>query len=351
MKPWMTPYIAALRDEVTSEQQRRVDTNHHHNVGSPFAQKLVEAAGLPYIGEKRARDLVKAILTTTPPPPTDPEDRSPTDLDEVFAHKEAVFERAMRKVPPETVVELPSTPTGILVFGDPHLDSDGCDIKLLRSHVKLVQETPGLYGALIGDLLNNWVGRLAREYAHQSCNTEEAMMLLRWLLNSVPWMWSVMGNHDRWNNGVQLYDLLLERANVTASSEFDVKLALGSGDHEPVRIWARHNFKGRSMYHNVHGLLRATREHDYPADLYVQGHNHTWGVMQGERDSGRCFTVAQVGTYKRVDSYALSLGYSVDNAGQAMLVVVDPTAHGLERCRTFFDIRLGLEVLKVLRSR
>ena len=351
--PWMRPYIDAFGDAVIEEYRHRQQhpVNGISHIGAPHIQKHVAKAKLPRLGEQRARQVAQAIMVRADAAeePGKPKAMC-SDLQEVLAHKKAVFERALRKAPKEIVVELPDTPIGVLVFGDPHLDSDGCDIELLQQHVKLVQEVDGLYGALIGDLLNNWTGRLVREYAHQSCNLDEAMMLLRWLLDSVPWLFSVLGNHDRWNNGAQLYELLLERANVKVSDEFDVRLALTVDGHTPVRLWAKHAFKGRSMYHNVHGLLRALREHDYPADVYLQGHNHTWGVMQGERDGGRVFTVAQVGTYKRIDPYALSLGYTPDTTGQALLLVIDPRQEGLARVRPFFDVGLGVQVLQALRA-
>ena len=52
-------------------------------------------------------------------------------------------------------------PIGILHFGDPHVDDDGTDLAAIEYHCQMVRETSGLFGANIGDVHNNWVGRLS----------------------------------------------------------------------------------------------------------------------------------------------------------------------------------------------
>ena len=91
-------------------------------------------------------------------------------------------------------------PIGILHFGDPHVDDDGCDLALLEQHARLVRSTPGLYGTTVGDTTNNWVGRLAKLYASQSTTQAEGWMLAEWFVNEVrDWLYMVGGNHDLWS--------------------------------------------------------------------------------------------------------------------------------------------------------
>ena len=52
-------------------------------------------------------------------------------------------------------------PIGIMWFGDPHIDDDGCDWTLLSKHIELCKQ-PGVYGVNIGDTTNNWAGRLVK---------------------------------------------------------------------------------------------------------------------------------------------------------------------------------------------
>lgn len=87
-------------------------------------------------------------------------------------------------------------PYGILFFGDPHADDDGCDLERLAYDMKVVQDTPHLYGACIGDLTNNWLRVLGHLYAHQHTTDDEAAELLKWVVSNIDWMFIVLGNHD-----------------------------------------------------------------------------------------------------------------------------------------------------------
>jgi len=87
-------------------------------------------------------------------------------------------------------------PIGLMHFGDPHVDDPGTNIRLLREHVDIVNRTDGLFGGNIGDLQNNWVGRLARLYSEQSTSAQEAWVLVEWLVNSIDWLYLIRGNHD-----------------------------------------------------------------------------------------------------------------------------------------------------------
>jgi hypothetical protein len=273
-------------------------------------------------------------------------------IEELLDRREGAFERKWRSRNQEVVVKVHETkPFGILVMGDAHIDSDGCDIGLLRKHVKIIQDTDGMYGAQVGDFHNNWVGRLVEQYAHQSSTRAEAIRLVEWYLSSVEWAWINLGNHcGQWRDGAELMPLLLRSANVAAVGKHDVKLRLEADGCEPIRIWSRHQFRGRSMYHKVQGLLRAIRENDYPADVYLQGHHHSFGDMRGERASGKVWTVCQVGTYKKADDYADQLGYEPDDNGQAYLLILNPWAQGISRVFGTFDIENGVRYLAHLRS-
>ena len=55
-----------------------------------------------------------------------------------------------------------SGPVGLIVFGDPHVDDDGCDWPSLLRDVEIAKNTPGMMAGNVGDLQNNWVGRLSR---------------------------------------------------------------------------------------------------------------------------------------------------------------------------------------------
>lgn len=85
---------------------------------------------------------------------------------------------------------------GILWFGDPHLDDNGCDIRLIRRYADLCRATDGLYGANIGDSSNNWSGRLAALYAKQDTSKKTAKRLVEWFMLDSGIKLRLLGNHD-----------------------------------------------------------------------------------------------------------------------------------------------------------
>jgi hypothetical protein len=73
-------------------------------------------------------------------------------------------------------------PIGVCFMGDPHIDNNGCNWPLLRRDIKILEDTPGLYAVNIGDLTDNWVGRLVRLYADQEMSKKQAWKLAKYLL-------------------------------------------------------------------------------------------------------------------------------------------------------------------------
>lgn len=120
-------------------------------------------------------------------------------LEEMLQARKREFERkkaateARKLVPVRVTVD---GPYGIAHFGDPHVDDPGTDIALLERHVSAVSKTYGLFAGNIGDMHNNWVGKLARLYAKQETTARESWMLVDWLMRSMPWLYVVLGNHD-----------------------------------------------------------------------------------------------------------------------------------------------------------
>jgi transcriptional regulator with XRE-family HTH domain len=115
-------------------------------------------------------------------------------------------------------VKIPG-PVAITHFGDPHVDDDGCNWPELLRTVEVVSKTEGMFAGNIGDTTNNWVGRLQRLWGHQSTTVDEAIRLAHWLFHSVPWMYCVLGNHDKWNHGAQLLRYLTQGAKIAVFAE------------------------------------------------------------------------------------------------------------------------------------
>lgn len=358
---WMQPFLTEWGPELWDEYQRRQageGFNRHGSrsrvIGGAWTARQVG------VGERRGKKLARYVMQHGPFPrhpgrQSGLERITPRKVDgpieDLLDRCQDAYARKAARADKEVAVKVrESKPFGVLVLGDPHLGDDGCDIGMLREHVELIQNTPGLFGACVGDWRNNWVGRLVAEYAHSSTSRGDTIRLMEWLMSSVQWAWVIMGNHDHWNNGAELWAQLLKGCNHEASGQYDVKLRLETEGCEPIRIWCRHDFPGRSQFHPTHGAIKALWKTDYPADLYIQGHRHTHGSMSLER-AGRMINLAVVGTYKREDNYARQLGYEPDESGQAYLVILDPWADGISRVFGTFDIRTGVEMLNVMRNR
>lgn len=214
-------------------------------------------------------------------------------------------------------------PVGVMFLGDPHIDDDGCDLEELKRDIDLCNSTDGLYAAHVGDLTNNWVGRLEAKYGAQSATIEEGALLSKWLINAAPWLFLVMGNHDLWNRGGMLVRELCDRANVYVDAH-GVRVALMLPSGVEVRVNCRHDHSGHSQWNPGHGPLKALLFGD--DHLYVAGHRHTSanGPAVRDHESGRIKYPLRVAGYKRYDDYARSLGLPNRRISGAALLVIDP---------------------------
>lgn len=284
--------------------------------------------------------------------PAPPGGLSPVEL---IADRKRRYNRRRSTRVDEAVVRLPVRgPFGLLLKGDPHVDDDGTDWNLLERHIELVRTIPSLYAFCVGDLQNNWVGRLARLYAHQSTTSAEAWALLEYYIDSMRGKWAgiVGGNHDHWSGDGDPLQWILKHAKMPAEGKHEVKIAFETLDGcEPIRLWGRHDFPGRSQWNKTHGQGKAALMRSYRADLYVSGHRHTWGTHSEPRDDGSVWHALQIGSYKFMDSYAEQLGFAETVGGAAMLCVCDPRRSGGGRVQVFEDVELGAQVLRLLRER
>lgn len=65
-------------------------------------------------------------------------------------------------------------PFALCFVGDPHIDDDGCNWGRLKADMDLMANTPGMIGICVGDITNNWVGRLMKKYADQETTRKQA---------------------------------------------------------------------------------------------------------------------------------------------------------------------------------
>lgn len=241
---------------------------------------------------------------------------------------------------------------GIVVNGDEHLDNPGTDIAAIERMVELVNRTPGLYAASMGDVHDAWVGRLQRLYAESSTTLGEAIALCEWYVSSLgkKLLFAVGGNHNSgwWGDNDPLINLM--RANGTLYLDNEVRVALHVNDLPAVTAHARHSWQGRSMWNPGHGTQRAAQM-GARDDVLLGGHTHVsaYGMVkqQGTDSVTHC---VQVASYKIHDQYARDLGLRDQHISPAVLIILDPAATGAGRVLVFHDIEQGAKVLQAMRG-
>jgi hypothetical protein len=284
----------------------------------------------------------------------------PISADEAVAdligHKVRNFERAKKRRKSEAWFPLHMPESGdafaVCWFGDPHLDDDNCDWPTLLDDISRVAETPGMYGACIGDLTNNWVGRLARLYGDQQSTRKEARQLARWFLRDcgVDWRLCTLGNHDEWNEGEAIMGMIADECCYMPFWEARVEIRDGAGGKW--RVHAAHDFRGTSIYNGTHGPSRAAMFSGGAAELYVCGHKHFVGSQGFEiAENGTFVRAIRARGYKAHDRHATVNGFPQGQLGHSVVTIFNPRARtAAGRIIVCEDVATGCDVLTALRG-
>lgn len=276
--------------------------------------------------EKRDQDtaaIIKPFQVARPIPSGE------VPIDELIERRLKDFERkkeaeeARHLIPVKVNVE---GPFGIVHFGDPHVDDDGCDLPTLLKHLNIVKNTEAMFGANVGDLQNNWIGRLARLWSMQSTTARDAWRLVEWMIGYIDWLYLVGGNHDAWSGSNDPLEWITRWGDNNVLFQYNgVRLNLICPNGKEVRINARHDFPGHSMWNVTHGPLRAAmtgwRDH-----ILTCGHKHVSGY-QVTKDpmSGLLSHVIRLAGYKRHDRYAEEKGFPDHTISPASCTIIDPS--------------------------
>lgn len=274
--------------------------------------------------------------------------------EELLERRERDFERkeqakiARRLIPVQVRID---GAFGIMHFGDPHVDDDGTDIRMLRRHVEIATSTPGLLAGNVGDYSNNWVGRLARLYGEQSTSASEAWVLTEWLIRAVTWLYLIGGNHDVWSGaGDPLKWIARQKGALLEPHGARLGLHLPCG--RVLRVNARHNWPGHSQWNAAHGVGKAIqmgiRDH-----VLTNGHTHVSGYMVlKDPGSGLISHGLQIASYKTFDRYAEEKGLKDQTIFVCPVTVFRPefADDDPRLVTTIFDPETGADYLRWLRA-
>jgi hypothetical protein len=292
------------------------------------------------------------------PPRFDPPHIPDADIpvEELIQKLERNYQRRAEHVAAKTWARFTLKADGpyvLAVVGDPHLDDPGTDWGLLRRHHALLRREH-VHGVCLGDVVNNWAGRLQRLYAEQEVTRTQGWKLAQWFFATVPWLVIVKGNHDLWSSSHGTGDPLDWMSRGAAMLEdWQAKFEVATPSGHATRIWAAHDFKGTSIYNPLHGPMRAAKFGAGEADVYVAGHQHHWELFNGEdaNKSRRPFWLARARGYKFLDAYADQHQFGSQKHGATIGIVVDPTREGPAGLHCYADLEEAVEVMEWRRAR
>jgi hypothetical protein len=214
-------------------------------------------------------------------------------------------------------------PIGIAHFGDPHVDDDGTDISMIVHYTDIINKTEGMYAGNLGDIQNNWIGRLSYLYGQQSTSAKESWRLTEYFVNKVDWLYLVAGNHDVWSGEGDPLDFIM-REHKGVYEKWGARINLIFPNGREIRINARHMFKGTSIWNTAHGVSRAIQT-GWRDHILTCGHIHVSGYqVLKDPSSGLISHGLQVASFKIFDSYADKLGLEDKNIFNCPVTIIDP---------------------------
>ena len=163
-------------------------------------------------------------------------------------------------------------PIGIAHFGDPHVDDDGTDLSQIIAYSDIINETEGMFAGNLGDIQNNWIGRLATLYGQQSTSARESWKLSEYFVNKLDWLYLVAGNHDVWSGDGDPLEFIM-RDHKGLYERWGARMNLRFPNGKQIRINARHTFKGNSMWNTAHGVAKAAQM-GWKDHILTCGHTH-----------------------------------------------------------------------------
>lgn len=245
---------------------------------------------------------------------------------------------------------LGSKPIGICLVGDPHIDDDHCDIAQLEHDLSTVGKTEGFYAGHLGDITNNWVGRLQRLYAYQSTRFSDGLKLAEWMFGLCDNLFVVGGNHDLWNNGMDLLRFITHQGRSGVVQSHGARLALRWENGEEIRIHARHDFPGRSQFSDTHGMKRELL-FGWKDHVIVAGHTHVDEARVEPSIEGMAHWMFRVSGYKVIDDFAKEKGFRPKRLAPSVSIVVNPSARvEAEKIKPFWDVEAAADYLTFIRQ-
>jgi hypothetical protein len=160
-------------------------------------------------------------------------------------------------------------------------------------------------------------------WAQQSTSAKDAWQLTEWLIQSCDWLYLVGGNHDAWSGSGDPLEWITAQTGALYEPNA-ARLGITLPSKRSVRVNARHDFKGHSMWNTAHGPAKAAqmgwRDH-----ILTCGHTHVSGYQVLKDPASRLISHAvRVASYKQYDRYAIENGFPDQNIFVCPVTIIDP---------------------------
>ena len=192
----------------------------------------------------------------------------------------------------------------------------------------------------------------ARLYAEQSTSATQAWRLAEWFVRRCDWLYMIAGNHDLWSGSGDPLKWIAKQQNALYKSS-EARIALRFPNGMEVRVNARHDHSGSSIWNPAHGPMKAaimgTRDH-----IYVAGHKHesAYSVLK-DAISGITMHACKVASYKVYDRYAKDRGFRDNALSPCVLTTINPDLppEHPDLVKVWWDPQEGADYLTYLRRR
>lgn len=252
-------------------------------------------------------------------------------------------------------IGFPDQPIALCLLSDQHIGANGTDYKQMQHDAEVVARTPGLYGVLTGDAINNFiVQKLIAARVKDALEIDEQWQALKKYLTffhdengKSKLIASVSGNHEQWTTKIAGFDMLrglMPEHVLYDTDQIDVKIQVGAFETS----WLfRHKTRYNSVYNALHGAKQTIRLGELDPDVIVTAHIHRGAVYEVLYHQGRKRLGLLTGTYKRFDAYARQEGFGGGGKGNCLTVVISPDG----TMQAFDDVKLAADFLEFLRMK
>ncbi|MFO7172068.1 MAG: metallophosphoesterase [Bacillota bacterium] len=237
----------------------------------------------------------------------------------------------------EATVELPADggPVGVVFTGDWHVGNRWTDHALLREHLRLIRETPGLYWVGMGDYADLFLGRKAGIGVQQHVMPLDMQRrAVQRLMVDGKALAYLAGNHDRWLWQMAGVDYVREAAEAAGRPYLGYGgiLWIHVGEQRyKVIVW--HDYPGRSAINPGNNQRRVRADYG-GADVVVLAHLHNNYRQEGTTKAGDYLDLRS-GTYKRRDDHAAQTAGAKTGDPRMPLIILWPDEHLVWAFRDF----------------